>query len=398
MSGPRRSGRGWMVAGAGLLVALGLAGYGIQSRSSKVQAMQQTADQAAIPTVQVISAKSGPAQLSLTLPGDVAGWNEAPIYAQVSGYVKHWYKDYGAHVKAGELLADISAPGLDAEYAQSKAQLDTAVAEYKLAQVTAERYSALQNTPAVSQQQVDDKTYAAETNRAEVAAAKQEVDRYQAMIGFERVVAPFDGVVIARRVNIGDYVTSAGGDASAIGSATPLFRVADVSKLRIFVAVPQNMGAVLKPGIKATLTLPDEPGKPISADFLTMAGAVTAATRTIVTEFVVDGEQSSLLPGTFVNVQLTTPSDQKILTVPSQALLFRSEGMQVATLNDGQHVHLQDVSIGRNLGLETEVTAGLAVTDKIVANPSLGLLEGQQVKVVQPVQGYGSSGNTPDAR
>jgi hypothetical protein len=129
-----------------------------------------------------------------------------------------------------------------------------------------------------------------------------------------------------------------------------------------------------------------------------MAGAVTAATRTIVTEFVVDGEQSSLLPGTFVNVQLTTPSDQKILTVPSQALLFRSEGMQVATLNDGQHVHLQDVSIGRNLGLETQVTAGLAVTDKIVANPSLGLLEGQQVKVVQPVQGYGSSGNTPDAR
>ena len=221
--------------------------------------------------MQVISAKSGPAQLSLTLPGDVAGWNEAPIYAQVSGYVKHWYKDYGAHVKAGELLADISAPGLDAEYAQSKAQLDTAVAEYKLAQVTAERYSALQNTPAVSQQQVDDKTYAAETNRAEVAAAKQEVDRYQAMIGFERVAAPFDGVVIARRVNIGDYVTSAGGDASAIGSATPLFRVADVSKLRIFVAVPQNMGAVLKPGIKATLTLPDEPGKPISADFLTMA-------------------------------------------------------------------------------------------------------------------------------
>jgi RND family efflux transporter MFP subunit len=387
-----------MVAGAGLLVALGLAGYGIWSRGSEVQAIQQTADQAAMPLVQVISAKSGPAQQSLTLPGDVAGWNEAPIYAQVSGYVKHWYKDYGAHVKAGELLADISAPGLDAEYAASQAKLETAVAKYKLAHVTAERYSALQNTPAVSLQQIDDKTSAAETNRAEVAAAQQEVDRYHAMIGFERIVAPFDGVVTARRVNIGDYVTSAGGDASARGSAIPLFSVADVSKLRIFVAVPQNMGAVLKPGIKATLTLPGEPGKPISADFLTTARAVAAATRTIVTEFVVDGEQSSLYPGTFVDVHLTTPSDHKILTVPSQALLFRAEGMQVATLNDGQHVHLQDVSIGRNLGLETELTAGVAATDKIVANPSLGLLEGQQVKVVQPAQGYEPSGNATDAR
>jgi membrane fusion protein, multidrug efflux system len=400
MSESRLRGRGWMLAGTGLLVALGVAAYGITYRNSQVQALQQRADQAAIPTVQVTYAKPGPAQEGLTLPGDVAAWNQASIYAQVSGYVAHWYKDYGAHVTEGELLADISTPGLDAQYAASQASLETAIANYKLAQLTAGRFVALRNSPAVSQQQIDDKTSAADVARAQVAAAAQQVDRYQALIAFKRVVAPFAGVVTARRVNIGDYVTTSGGDASATGSgsASPLFSVADVSKLRIFVAVPQYMGAVLKPGIKATLTLPGKPGKPISADFLTTAGAVSPATRTIVTEFVVTGEPSSLYPGTFVNVELTTPSDPNILTVPSQALLFRSAGTQVATVNDGQHVDLKDISIGRNLGLETEVTAGLTETDKIVANPSLGLLEGEQVTVVQPVSGYGPNGNAIDTQ
>jgi membrane fusion protein (multidrug efflux system) len=392
-----RQSRGWVLLGLGLVAALALASYGIWTRATMVTKLQQIADDAAIPRVQVIAPKPGPAQRSLTLPGDVAAWNEAPIYAQVSGYVSHWYKDYGAHVNAGDVLADIEAPGLDAQYQVSKADLDTAQTRYDLAAITAKRYSELINSPGVSQQQVDNFVSAAASAKAEVAAAQQTVARYEALIGFKKVVAPFTGIVTSRRVNIGDYVNSAGGDASVQGSAKPLFSVADVSKLRIFVAVPQNLGNVLAPGIKATLTLPGDPGNPIKADFLTMAGAVSASTRTIVTEFVVGDGGRALLPGTYVDVRLTVPGAPNILVVPSQSLLFRAEGMQVAVVDGDNHVHLQDVSLGDNLGLDVQVTTGLKATDKIVANPSLGLLEGQQVKVVEPAQGSGSNGGSTHA-
>jgi membrane fusion protein (multidrug efflux system) len=318
----------------------------------------------------------------------VAAWNEAPIYAQVSGYVTHWYKDYGAHVEKGEVLAEIEAPGLDAQYDASRAQLETAVTNYNLADITAKRYTELKNSPGVSQQQIDNFVAAAAAAKSQVAAAQENVKRYYAMIGFEKVVAPFAGVITARRVNIGDYVTSAGGDAAVQGSAKPLFSVADVSKLRVFVAVPQNLGAVLSSSITATLALPNAPDTPIKAEFLTMAGAVDASTRTIVTELVVGEGQRALFPGTYVEVHLTVPGAPNILIVPSQALLFRAEGMQVATLSTGDVIHLQNVSLGDNLGLDIQVVAGLTATDKIVANPSLGLLEGQKVKVVQATHGY----------
>ncbi len=228
--------------------------------------------------------------------------------------------------------------------------------------------------------------------------AQENVKRYFAMIGFEKVMAPFAGIVTARRVNIGDYVTSAGGDASGQGAAKPLFAVADVTKLRVFVDVPQTIGNVLTSGITATLTLPNAPDKPIKADFLTQAGAVNAATRTIVTELVVSDGQPVLFPGTYVNVHLTVAGNPDILIVPSQALLFRAEGMQVATVDPGNHVHLQNVSIGDNLGLDIQVVSGITATDKVVANPSLGLLDGQGVKIVQATPGYQPGGDQKPAQ
>jgi membrane fusion protein, multidrug efflux system len=386
MSAPKHQGRGWIVTGLGLAVALALAGYGIWTRQAALADLQQNADAAAIPLVQVTMPKPGPTDRTLTLPGNVTAWNEAPIYAQVSGYVTRWYKDYGAHVEQGELLAEIDAPGLDAQYRASLAQLDTAVTNFNLADVTAKRYTDIRNSPGVSQQQIDNYVAAAASAKAQVAVAQENVKRYYAMIGFEKVVAPFAGVITARQVNIGDYVTSAGGDAAVQGAARPLFNIADVSRLRVFVAVPQYLGAVLSSGITATLTLPNAPEKPIKAQFLTMAGAVNASTRTIVTELVVDDGQRALFPGTYVDVHLTVPGAPNLLIVPSQALLFRSEGMQVATLGAGDVIHLQDVTVGDNLGLDIQVLAGLSATDKIVANPSLGLLEGQKVKVVQATQ------------
>jgi membrane fusion protein, multidrug efflux system len=264
--------------------------------------------------------------------------------------------------------------------------------------LTAKRYTELKGTSGVSLQDVDNFVSAAAADKAEVAAAQENVQRYYAMIGFEKVVAPFAGIVTSRLVNVGDYVTGAGGEAAAQGSARPLFSVADASKLRIFLAVPQEFGSVLSSGIKATLTLPNAPDKPIDAEFLTTAGAVSTATRTIVTELVVQGGRKPLLlPGAYVEVHLTVPGTPNLLIVPSQALIFRVEGMQVATVAPGDRIHLQDVSLGDNLGSDVQIRSGLKATDKIVANPSLGLLEGQPVKVVQAAQGYEANGTSGPA-
>lgn len=380
--------RGGLLVLICVLIAGGLAAYGIRSRSETVADLQKTAEDAALPRVQIVAPKPGPAQRTLTLPGNMDAWFEAPIYAQVTGYVSHWYKDYGEQVKAGDVLADIDTPSLDAQFAASQANLVVVQARYRLAEITAKRWTALAGTQAVSQQDVDVKTADAAEQKAQVAAAQQDVARYQAMIAFKQLRAPFDGVVTARRTNIGDYVNAAGGDATVHSASTALFSVADIHQMRIFVSVPQNYANILKPGLTATLTLPQDPDKRIPAHFLTTANAVVTATRTIVTELTVDNANRELWPGTYVNVHFVFPGDPNLLILPEQALLFRAQGMQVALLDDQDRVHLQNVILGHNLDTEVQIVSGLKATDKVVGNPSLGLLEGQQVKVVQPVPGY----------
>jgi membrane fusion protein (multidrug efflux system) len=388
--------RGTLLGLIGVVVAGGLAAYGIWSRSDTVAALQKTAEDASLPRVQVVSPKPGPTQRTLTLPGNIEAWYQAPIYAQASGYVSHWYKDYGAQVKAGDVLATVDTPGLDAQFAASKANLAVVEARYKLAEITARRWSALSGTQAVSQQDVDVKAADAAAQKAQVAAAQQDVARYQALIAFKQLVAPFDGVVTARRTNVGDYVNAAGGDATLRSATTSLFIVADIHQMRIFVSVPQDYADVLKPGLTATLTLPQTPDKPIPAQFLTTANAVVTATRTIVTELTVDNARRELWPGTYVNVHFAFPGEPNVLILPEQALLFRAQGMQVAVLDDQDRVHLQNVVLGHNLGTEVQIVSGLQATDKVVGNPSLGLLEGQPVKIVQPVRGYQPDrGTTP---
>jgi membrane fusion protein, multidrug efflux system len=380
--------RGLVLVLIGILVAGGLAAFGILSRRDTVASLQQEADDTAIPRVQVVSPKPAPPHRTLTLPGNMDAWYEAPIYAQVSGYVAHWFKDYGAAVKAGDVLASVNTPSLDAEFEASKAQLAVVQARYKLAVVTAKRWAALSGTEAVAQQDVDVKAADAAAQKAEVSAAEQTVAQFQAKIAFKNLVAPFDGVVTARRTNIGDYVNASGGDSTLRSTSTALFSVADIHQIRVFVSVPQNYADALKPGLTATLTLPQDPSHPITAQFLTTANAVNTPTRTIVTEFVVDNAKGELWPGSYANVHFNFPSDPNILILPQQALLFRAQGMQVAVVDGQSRVHLQDVALGRNLNADVEIVSGLTATDKVVANPSLGLLDGQQVKIVQPVQGY----------
>jgi RND family efflux transporter MFP subunit len=387
--GRMRAHRGGLLALIGVVVAGGLAAYGIWERSHTVTSLKQEADDAAIPRVQLVSPKPAPPSRTLTLPGNIDAWYEAPIYAQVTGYVAHWFKDYGAQVKAGDVLATIDTPSLDAQFAAAKAKLAVAQARYKLAVTTAKRWAALSGTQAVAQQDVDVKQADAAEQQAEVSAAEQTVVQYQAMEAFKNLVAPFDGVVTSRRTNVGDYVNATGGDATARANpSTALFSVADIHQLRIFVSVPQDYADALKPGLTATLTLPQKPSDPIPAKFLTTANAVNTPTRTIITEFTVDNANGELWGGTYVDVHFNFPSDPSILIVPEQALLFRAQGMQAAVVDAQNQVHLQNVALGRNLDTDVEIVSGLKASDKIVANPSLGLLEGQQVKIAQPVQGY----------
>jgi RND family efflux transporter MFP subunit len=380
-----------IVGPLGVLLA-GLLVYGLVKRESSLAALTRVTNEDAVTPVQVVSPQRGPATRPLVLPGTVRAWYEAPIFAQVAGYVQSWNEDYGASVKAGQLLASIDAPGLDAQYAAAKANLNVAQANYRLAASTAARWQALAGTPAVSKQEVDVQSAAAEARKADMDAAAQNVARYAALEGFKRVVAPFDGVVTARLTDVGSYVNAAGGDVSVRGSSTELFSVADVHEMRVFVSVPQDYANLLGPGTTATLRLPSEPGKSIAAKFLTTARAFSPDTRTAVTELTVDNSEHALWPGTFVDVVFQVPTDPTILTMPEAALIFRANGAQVAVVDAQNRVHLRDVTLGVNLGQTVQVTSGLSISDKLVNNPPAGLLEGQLVQPVTPVAGYASNG------
>jgi membrane fusion protein, multidrug efflux system len=374
--------RSLLIATAVAVVVIVLVVSGIWTRDTTLASLRVTADQEAVPQVQVIYPQQGPSTHVLDLPGDIDAWYQAPIYAQVSGYVKVWYKDYGAQVQKGDLLATISAPGLDEEYAAAKARLAVAEAQYRLGALTARRFRALSGTQAVSQQQVDVEVADAEAQEAQVEAAQHDVARYAALEGFKRVVAPFDGVVTARRTDVGDYVNATGGDVGPQGGATELFTVADIHEMRVFIAVPQDYAGQLRKGLRATLHLPQFPDQAFTAQFLTTARAFDPVSRTVTTELTVPNPDNMIWPGTYADVHLVVPSDPNVLVVPEQALLFRAEGMQLAVVTDKNTVHLQDVALGINLGSTVQISGGLKSTDRVIDNPSDGLLEGEPVQVV----------------
>jgi membrane fusion protein (multidrug efflux system) len=362
--------------------------YGIVERERAVSSLSKVAKAQSVVAVQIITPTPGPSKRPIILPGTVRAWYEAPIFAQVSGYVLKWYVDYGAPVKAGQLLATIDAPSLDAQYAAVKADLRVAEANYRLAVTTAQRWQALSGTVAVSKQEVDVQSAGAAARKAELEASQQNVARYAALEAFKRVVAPFDGVVTARLTDVGSYVNAAGGDVSVRGTSSELFSVADVHEMRVFVAVPQDYANQLVAGMTAQIHLPSQPGNLIEAKFETTARAFSPDTRTAVTELTVDNSNHALWPGTYVDVELQVPSDPKVLTMPEEALIFRAEGTQVAIVDADNRVHLRDVTLGQNLGKTVQVSSGLAAGDRLVNNPPAGLLEGQSVQPVTPATGY----------
>jgi membrane fusion protein, multidrug efflux system len=381
---------------AAAVVAVALI-YGVVGRERALSALARVSQEQATLPVEIVMPQPGPSMLSLVLPGTLRAWYEAPIFAQVSGYVQSWSADFGTRVKGGQLLATIAAPSLDAQYAAAKANLQVAEDNYRLAAVTAKRWQALAGTPAVSQQEVDVQVAGAAARKAELDVAAQQVARYAALEAFKRVVAPFDGVVTSRLTDVGSYVNAAGGDVSVRGSSTELFTVADVHAMRVFVAVPQDYAEELRAGLTASLHLPSQPGKIIEAKFLTTAEAFSPDTRTSVTELTVDNSKHTLWPGTFVEVEFRVPSDPKVLTIPEEALIFRARGVQVAIVDAQNRVHLQNVTLGENLGQIVQVTSGLSAGEKLVNNPPAGLLEGQTVQPATPMPGYAMARQNPES-
>ncbi len=386
----RRAWGGRLVLVALLLGVVALLAWGILERRADLDALATVSSEEAVPPVQVISPAAGPMTRTLDLPGTINAWYLAPIFAQVSGYVGRWNTDIGAHVRRGDVLATIDAPTLDAQYEAARADLDVAQARGTLAAATARRWRALAGTRSVAQQSIDEQATAAAAAQQTVLAARHEVARYQAMEAFKTIVAPFDGVVTARNTDIGDYVNADGGDA-AERSAGSLFQVADIHRMRVFVAVPQDYAGMLKPGLTASLALPQYPGRVFAATFQTTAQAFNPQSRTVVTELLVDNPDGALWPGTFAQVHFSIPSDPHTLILPEQALLFRPQGIEVARLDGNDAVHLQSVRLGLNFGRTVQVLDGVQAGDRLVTNPSAGLLEGERVTIVP-----GAAGTAPE--
>jgi RND family efflux transporter MFP subunit len=363
------------LAGAGLaLLASATAAYGIITRQEDEHRLATWTDQQAMPTVSVSYPVTNAVARALTLPGDVQAFYEAPIYARVNGYLHMWFEDIGARVKTGQELANIDTPDLDQQLSQAEADLASARANYALADLTAKRWHALLATNSVSQQSADEKQGAAAAARAGVSAQQAHVDQLRALHSFKRLTAPFDGVVTARNTDIGALINA------GANNVTPLFKVADMHEMRIYVRVPQVYASVLAVGMHARLTEPQYPGRIFAATLATTAQSVDAASRTVLVELLADNADGKLWPGTYAELTFDLPPDQGVLRVPSSALIFRSHGAQLATLGPDHRIVMKDVSIGRNLGQQIEITAGITANDLVVDSPLDSLESGQAVQ------------------
>ncbi len=378
---------GRSLAIAAILLCTLYVGYRMYGSKSDAALLRDRTLEDAIPTVSVIHPTPGASTETITLPGNIVGWYEAPIYARVTGYVKMWYRDYGDQVMEGDILAEINAPDLDAEYAQAKADLDTERARYKLAEVTAQRWAALRPNHAVSEQSITVKEQELKAEAAKVKAAEQKVRNIEAFIRFKTIVAPFNGVVTQRTINVGDLVSKEG-TLSTPNAKSNLFTVADVHMLRLFISVPETFGPFLQAGLTADVTVPQLPNRHFTAQFLTVAKGFDISTRTAVTVFTIENEDRALWPGSYAQVRLTAPVDRQVFLIPSTALVFQEHGTQVALVTDEDRIHLQPITVSKLMDNAVEVAEGLSVNTRLVNNPSAALLEGDKVRIVTPAPGY----------
>jgi RND family efflux transporter MFP subunit len=370
----KRKGSGLLIAI--VLIAVFVAAGGIFIRIRESAALNRETKDNSIVTVVTIKAPHGPTSEEIVLPGTVQAWHEAPIYARTNGYIKDWKTDIGTFVKAGDVLADIDTPEIDAQLNQAEADLATAAANNQLAQSTAIRWENLLKTNAVSKQDADEKISAATAGAATVASAQANVDRLKQLEGFKQVTAPFDGVVTARNTDIGALINAGN------GNGLELFHIAETDKLRVYVQMPETYVHSIDPNLSAELHFAEHPGEVFPAKMINAADALDNSTRTLLIQFELDNDKNAILPGGYAEVHIKLPASVDTVRLPVNTLLFRAEGLEVATVDENGKALLKPVIISRDYGTEVEIKSGIAPDELIIVNPPDSLVTGQPVRIL----------------
>jgi len=364
-----------LVAVLGICVAAFVVVTGIASREKSNADLRTWTDEQAIPTVAVALPTARALVPTLELPGRLEAYSRAPIYARVSGYVKSWNVDIGAQVKAGQLLAEIEAPDLDQQLLQARADLSSQQASAKLSEATLNRRKTLVSSNFVSQQEIDERTADLANKRAAVNSGQANVDRLEALAGYKKIVAPFDGIVTARNTDVGALINAG----ASTGPA--MFVVSDIKKLRVYVNVPQNYVPSIRIGAKATVLLPEYAGQNFPATVESSSQSVDVATGTTRMQLELDNPGGRLMPGSYANVTMNLVRERVPLRIPASALIFNRNGLRVATVDAADKIRFKTVTIARDLGREIELASGLEPDDRVIVAPPDGMVDGDKVRV-----------------
>jgi RND family efflux transporter MFP subunit len=378
---PRRS--QWWIFLLILVVAVLLVVFGILPRIQARTALRQETARMAVTTVAVVQPKRSAPAHEIVLPANVQAFADAPIYARTNGYLRRWYVDIGSRVKEGQLLAEIDTPEVNQQLRQARADLGTAQANLNLSKITADRYEGLLKTDSVSKQESDNAGGDYAAKQANLQSAQANVKRLEELQQFQRIYAPFSGVITARNTDIGALINSG----STGGNGNELFHIAQPDKLRVYVSVPQIYSQAAKPGITADLSLAEFPGRRFQGKLVRTANAIDPISRTLLVEIAVDNPTGQLFTGSYAEVHFKLPTPTSSLILPVNTLLFRSEGLRVAVVGQGQKVELKQITLGHDFGSEVEVVAGLTGSENVIINPPDSVVDGESVRIAETPQG-----------
>lgn len=358
---------------AAVVMFISIAIWGVTSRLNHEKDLKKDV-QAQHVTVNTVKVESGPSEQTLILPGDVRAYIDAPIYARVSGYLKAWNTDIGAQVHKGQVLGEIETPELDEQIMRAQANVATAESSWDLAKITAQRWENLLKTDSVSHQEADEKTADAKSKKDILNAALSNLKGLQAEQAFKRITSPFDGVVTERNTDIGQLISSSN------NTSKPLFRVVDNRKLRIFSEIPQNSAKLIKTGMKVEVHLPERPNEIFNATVMNTSDAIHEASRSSTVELLMDNKNNSVFPGSYAEIHFHLLSPKNVFRLPVSTLLFRKNGLEVATIDSDNRVKMKEITIARDLGRVVEVSSGIDSTDRIIDNPSDSIMQGDVVQ------------------
>jgi RND family efflux transporter MFP subunit len=373
----------WLAVLALAVIAVAAVISGILPRIQARNMVANETKEMAVPTVAVVHPHRSAPSHELVLPANVQAYIDAPIYARTNGYLKKWYADIGARVTAGQLLAEIETPEVDQQLQQARADLATAEANLSLAKITADRYSELLKAGVVSKQDTDNALSNYAALKATVQAGEANAKRMEQLQSFEKIYAPFSGVITARNTDIGALIDSG----SSGGTRTELFHIAQPDRLRIYVNVPQMYSQAAKPGLTADLLLSEFPGRRFEGKLVRTAAAIDQNTRTLLVEIAAKNLTGTLFSGAYAEVHLKLPRAESSFTLPVETLLFRSEGLRVVTVNENQRAELRLITLGRDYGTEVEVVSGLTGSELVIVNPPDFIVSGEEVRLAQPLSG-----------